>query len=97
MLNGHERELAFSFGIEGKTFTGPDGATFRAELHRGNGETQVLFEYLLHPRTRPAERERQWAKVALPAANLGDELVLRIGESATGAARSAYLTDLILK
>lgn len=97
VLNGNERVLTFSFGIEGKTFTGPDGATFRAELHRENGETEVLFEYILHPRTRPAERERQWAKIALPAAHPGDELVLRISEKVTDAARTAYLTDLVLK
>jgi hypothetical protein len=97
VLDGQERKLDFSYGVESKTFSGPDGARFRVELRSDQAATRIIFDRTLKPKTVPAERERQWAKLELPPSKSGDLLVLRIDEESPGAGKTAYVTDLVLK
>ena len=97
VLEGKERKLDFSYGIESKTFSGPDGARFRVEFHPAQGTVRTIFDRTLKPKSVPAQRERQWARLEIPLSQLGDLLVLRIDEESPGAGQSAYVTDLVLE
>ncbi|HET7536508.1 MAG TPA: hypothetical protein VFJ90_08645 [Candidatus Didemnitutus sp.] len=81
VLHGGERRLRFDYGIHAGAYTNgghTDGAVFRVERERAGQGTAVLFERLLDPQSREADRGAQHADLDLTGCAAGDRLILRI-------------------
>jgi len=100
ILDGTEKRLRFSFGVEfsgGVDATKAGSARYSAELQRTGEPMRVLFERVLHPSESRDDRFRQFAQIALEAVRAGDRLVLRIDAIGAKPPDGNYITDFVLE
>ena len=95
-LDGHERAITFGYGVVPGASDKTDGVQFTARLLRPNQPPLVIFDRLLEPREKPADRGHHRARLALPAFPPGTRLEFTTGPGRYGsnAYDWAYLSEL---
>jgi hypothetical protein len=100
-LDGNEQELVFSHGLLPGTFAPGhgNGVNFQVELQSPGAAPQVLFERLVDPSGRPADRRILTSRVPLPPHLVGSTLVLRAdpGPHGDNAWDWSYVTAVQMK
>jgi hypothetical protein len=86
-LEGTERELTMTFGIEANAYTedrATDGVTFIVELNPPGSPAKTVFKRHLDPLKVMSDRGPQTELVLLPTFPLGSKLTLRADPGPTG-------------
>lgn len=99
-LGGHERTLELTFGFRRGAFTGggnTNGALFRlVALRPEKSSPETLFERLVDPVARPADRTTQKATIDLPELPAGTVLELTIDPNGSNAWDWTFIDSLRL-
>ncbi len=95
-LDGRDRAATFGYGVVPGANENTDGVEFTVRLLHADGSAQVLFQHLLEPREKPADRGHHRARVVLPAFAPGNRLEITTGPGRYGsnAYDWAYLSEL---
>ncbi len=98
-LAGHERTLEFTFGFRRGAYTGgghTNGAIFRLRAHRPDQAPSILFERLVDPVSRPADRTTLKTTLDLPELPAGTVLELTIDPNGSNAWDWTFIDSLRL-
>lgn len=96
-LQGNETQFLFTCGMSRPSYTLPtDGVDIWVEINRPGQSPQVIYEWNLNPRRRPAEQGPHRIELTLPPAPPGTILYLRVGRGPDrdGAWDLAYFTGI---
>jgi hypothetical protein len=100
-LTGSEREMVFHYGLDPRAYEEgtTNGVEFVVEVRGPSGGVTQAFRRLLRPKTEPADRGKQSARVQLPVYAPGSKLVLRTdpGEYGDNAWDWSYVTRIDLR
>jgi hypothetical protein len=101
-LDGTEREITMTFGLEPTAYTGngdTDGVTFIFEITQPGLAPQPVFRRHLDPRKSASDRGAQTEQVVLPTFSVGSKLTVRSdpGPVGDGAWDWAYISRFDVK
>lgn len=96
-LRGNETQFIFTCGMTPPSYNLPtDGVDIWVEIQRPGQAPQIIYQWNLNPRRRPAEQGKHRIELTLPPAPPDSILFLRVGRGPDhdGAWDLAYFTDI---